>query len=98
MAGRIDGRASGTVDFSGHRRPAVDLTGVVHQLPCCIKYNGSSDVSHYFRPKPTEVVFDGLSIEEAHFRGRKLNGTTLPIPQGYSGCFLLIDLLHKLYA
>ncbi|CAH9140012.1 unnamed protein product [Cuscuta epithymum] len=54
-------RASVTVDLSGNLCSAVDLTGRVHQLPCCIKYNGSSEVSNYFRPKPTEVVFDGLS-------------------------------------
>nr|GMD07394.1 ribonuclease H2 subunit C [Ipomoea batatas] len=88
MEGRIDRGTSGTVDFSGHLRPAVDLTGGVHQLPCCIKYNGPSEVSHYFRPKHTDVVLDGLSVEEAHFRGRKLQGATLPIPQGYSGFVL----------
>lgn len=28
----------------------VDLTGHIHQLPCCIKYNGPCSVSHYFKP------------------------------------------------
>ncbi|CAH9141256.1 unnamed protein product [Cuscuta epithymum] len=88
MEETIDRRTSGTVDLSGNLCSAVDLTSRVHQLPCCIKYNGSSEVSNYFRPKPTEVVFDGLSVEEAHFRGRKLQGTTIPIPQGYSGYVL----------
>ncbi|CAH9140013.1 unnamed protein product [Cuscuta epithymum] len=49
-------RASVTVDLSGNLCSAVDLTGRVHQLPCCIKYNGSSEVSNYFRPKPTGFV------------------------------------------
>ena len=31
----------------------VDLTGHIHQLPCCIKYNGPCSVSHYFKPKHT---------------------------------------------
>jgi hypothetical protein len=31
----------------------VDLGGKVHQLPCSIKYDGPSSVSHYFKPKPT---------------------------------------------
>lgn len=31
----------------------VDLSGKVHLLPCCIKYNGPCDVSDYFKPKPT---------------------------------------------
>lgn len=32
-------------------KAVVDLTGHIHQLPCCIKYNGPSSVSHYFKPK-----------------------------------------------
>lgn len=31
----------------------VNLSGQVHQLPCCIKYDGPCAVSDYFRPKPT---------------------------------------------
>jgi hypothetical protein len=31
----------------------VDLGGKVHQLPCSIKYDGPSSVSHYFKPKST---------------------------------------------
>eukprot|EP00261_Vitis_vinifera_P039126 XP_019080369.1 PREDICTED: uncharacterized protein LOC100252517 isoform X3 [Vitis vinifera] len=34
----------------------VDLTGHIHQLPCCIKYNGPCSVSHYFKPKHTGFV------------------------------------------
>lgn len=30
---------------------------------------------------------DGLSVEEAFFRGRKLLGATVPIPDGYRGEF-----------
>lgn len=32
-----------------------------------------------------DVEVDGLSVNEAYFRGRKLQGTTVPLPQGYSG-------------
>lgn len=54
-----EGRASiigstGTIDLYPTQRQqdeAVDLTGCVHHLPCCIKYNGPSDVSNYFKPK-----------------------------------------------
>lgn len=67
------------------RSTGIDLTGQVHQLPCCIKYDGPSPVSHYFKPKSTGIEVDGLKIEEAYFRGRKLQGTTIPLPQGYSG-------------
>ncbi|OVA11820.1 Ribonuclease H2 [Macleaya cordata] len=33
-------------------------------------------------------VEGGLSVEESHFRGRKLQGATIPLPQGYSGFVL----------
>lgn len=33
------------------------------------------------------VEVDGLSVNEAYFRGRKLEGTTMPLPQGYSGWY-----------
>lgn len=29
----------------------VNLSGHVHQLPCCVKYDGSCAVSDYFKPK-----------------------------------------------
>eukprot|EP01018_Ginkgo_biloba_P020143 Gb_11527 [translate_table: standard] len=63
----------------------TDLTDRVHQLPCCIKYNGQCSVSDYFKPKITGVVVDELELKQAAFRGRKLEGATLPIPQSYRG-------------
>lgn len=69
-----------------------DLSGRVHLLPCCIKHDGPTEVSQYFKPKPTGVVGeDGLPLQQSHFRGRLLEGTTLPLPHNYSGnqtCFL----------
>lgn len=87
---RSNNGISGTIDLTGNLSPekVVELTGKVHQLPCCIKFNGPSDVSQYFKPKSTGVIVDGLSVEEAHFRGRKLQGTTVVIPSGYSGFVL----------
>ncbi|KAK3037079.1 hypothetical protein RJ639_029921, partial [Escallonia herrerae] len=75
---------TGSIDLSGSES-AVDLSGQVHQLPCCIKYDGPCSVSQYFKPKPTGIEIDGLNVKEAHFRGRKLQGTTIPLPQGFSG-------------
>ncbi|KAF9587449.1 hypothetical protein IFM89_002630 [Coptis chinensis] len=66
----------------------VDLTNKVHQLPCCIKHNGPCTVSHYFKPSKTGVDVEGLSVEEACFRGRKLQGAKITIPEGYSGFVL----------
>ncbi|KAG5516097.1 hypothetical protein RHGRI_036965 [Rhododendron griersonianum] len=78
--------AFGSIDLSRFNdSTAVDLKGQVHQLPCCIKYDGPSSVSHYFKPKSTGIEVDGLKMEEAYFRGRKLQGTTVHLPQGYSG-------------
>ena len=120
--GVAEKESSGCIDlYLGEA--AVDLTGDIHQLPCCIKYNGPCSVSHYFKPNHTgelsslflslsitfliwfsfswvrdSVVFyflfifvtigievDGLKVEEAFFRGRKLQGTTIHLPEGYSG-------------
>ncbi|KAL7089668.1 hypothetical protein ACP275_13G198300 [Erythranthe tilingii] len=77
-----------TVDLTGDKATVVDLTGKVHQLPCCIKYDGPASVSHYFKPKITGVEVDGLRVEEAYFRGRNLHGTTITLPQDCSGFIL----------
>ncbi|XVF25379.1 hypothetical protein REPUB_Repub13aG0207900 [Reevesia pubescens] len=64
----------------------INLSGQVHHLSCCIKFNGPCSVSQYFKPKPKEgIEIDGLAVEEAHFRGRKLQGATISLPKGYSG-------------
>ncbi|KAF2292064.1 hypothetical protein GH714_006777 [Hevea brasiliensis] len=65
-----------------------NLTGHLHHLPCCIKYDGPCAVSQYFKPKPTGIEVEGLVVEEAYFRGRNLLGATLPLPPGYSGFVL----------
>ncbi|KAL3833790.1 hypothetical protein ACJIZ3_008526 [Penstemon smallii] len=77
-----------TVELIRDSAAVVDLTGKVHQLPCCIKYDGPTSVSDYFKPKSTDMEVDGLKVEEAHFRGRKLHGTTIALPEGYSGFIL----------
>ncbi|XP_057521540.1 uncharacterized protein LOC130801675 [Amaranthus tricolor] len=78
----------GTINFSppSVQEETMDLTGRVHHLPCCVKFNGPSDISHYFKPKSSGVEIDGgLQVEEAFFRGRNLQGVTVPLPDGYSG-------------
>ncbi|KAI3506298.1 hypothetical protein L1887_28655 [Cichorium endivia] len=86
MGGGSATRETGTINLAGVKSSsAVDLTDQIHQLPCCVKYDGPSPVSHYFKPKPTGVEVDGLNVKEAYFRGRKLQGTTVPLPDGYSG-------------
>jgi ribonuclease H2 subunit C len=60
----------------------------VHLLPCGIKQNGAAAVSDYFKPKDTGVEVEGIRVEEAFFRGRKLQGATISLPDGYRGYVL----------
>lgn len=78
---------SGRIDLRSHDQ-IPDLTDQIHQLPCCIKHDGPCPVSHYFKPQKTGVVVDGLEVEEASFRGRKLQGAAIPLPEGYCGFVL----------
>ncbi|XP_058199112.1 uncharacterized protein LOC131314485 isoform X2 [Rhododendron vialii] len=88
--------AFGSIDLSSFNdSTAVDLKGQVHQLLCCIKYDGPSSVSHYFKPKSIGIEVDGLKMEEAYFRGRKLQGTTVHLPRGYSGFVIGKESLGK---
>ncbi|KAK8149290.1 hypothetical protein G3M48_007684 [Beauveria asiatica] len=53
-------------------------------LPCRIHHNGSIDpVGAYWRPTDNKD-----NSKEAYFRGRRLKGKTLPLPQGYRGVVL----------
>ncbi|CAL4971161.1 unnamed protein product [Urochloa decumbens] len=73
-----------TVDLS---HAAADLGGA-HLLPCGIRQNGGAPVSDYFKPRSTGVEVEGVRVEEAFFRGRKLQGATLALPDGYRGYVL----------
>ncbi|KAI3420480.1 uncharacterized protein J3R85_012787 [Psidium guajava] len=79
--------STGTIDLT-ESGPSVDLNGGVHLLPCTIEYDGPCAVSQYFKPRPTGVEVDGLAVQEAYFRGRKLQGAAVPLPPGYSGFVL----------
>ncbi|KAJ7969286.1 Ribonuclease H2 subunit C like [Quillaja saponaria] len=79
----------GIIDLrEGAKSDVADLTGQVHQLPSSIKFDGPSSVSQYFKPKPAGIETEGLMVEEAYFRGRKLQGTTVSLPEGYCGFVL----------
>ncbi|MCL7043699.1 hypothetical protein MKW94_003628 [Papaver nudicaule] len=85
------GGVIGTIHIpsSSSESSVVDLTGHIHQLPCCIKHDGPSSVSQYFKPNKSGIVMEnGISVEETQFRGRKLQGANIPLPQGYSGYVL----------
>lgn len=90
------GTTQGSINFKGQ---VADLSGEVHLLPCAVKYDGPSSVSDYFKPKSTRLEVEGLSVKEAHFRGRKLQGATISIPDGYSGIsfFNALNLLFLFF-
>ncbi|RDX74073.1 SPAC12B10.15c, partial [Mucuna pruriens] len=72
-----------SIDLKRDGKGMEDLSGRVHQLPCCVKHDGPASVSHYFKPKPAGVGDEGLPLQLAHFRGRLLQGTTLQLPHGF---------------
>ncbi|RMY10061.1 hypothetical protein D0866_14536 [Hortaea werneckii] len=60
-------------------------------LPCSIHHSGPIKVSkRYWSPKTaTNIPHDhGSKIQTAHFRGRKLQGRKIRLPEGYIGQIL----------
>ncbi|KAH9574481.1 hypothetical protein CY35_01G060000 [Sphagnum magellanicum] len=57
----------------------------MHLLPCCINYTGPAEVSTYFKPTEMGLNEEGIEMKKAAFRGRRLMGSTLTIPDGYQG-------------
>ncbi|RZC28567.1 hypothetical protein D0Y65_000511 [Glycine soja] len=75
-----------TIDLKGDSK---DLSGRVHQLPYCVKHDSPALFSTISNPNTKVLGEDeGLLLQEAHFRGRLLQGTTLPLPHDYSGFVL----------
>lgn len=68
-----------------------------HILPCRIKYNGEiTDASKYFKITDVEDTTSSevppateskKTTKLSHFRGRKLKGLSVPIPEGFTGMF-----------
>ncbi|KAL2137223.1 hypothetical protein VTI74DRAFT_6434 [Chaetomium olivicolor] len=58
-----------------------------HLLPCRVHHNGSVEpVQCFWEPKAND---DGTST--AYFRGRKLQGKTVKLPEGYRGVVALVS-------
>ena len=50
----LKARITGVIKLSKNgKRQVPNLTGNIHHLPCCNKYDAPCAVSHYFKPKPT---------------------------------------------
>eukprot|EP00271_Cylindrocystis_brebissonii_P013442 TRINITY_DN33274_c0_g1_i1.p1 TRINITY_DN33274_c0_g1~~TRINITY_DN33274_c0_g1_i1.p1 ORF type:complete len:215 (-),score=29.98 TRINITY_DN33274_c0_g1_i1:86-730(-) len=69
--------------------PSAECQGAkitsVHLLPCCIQHNDAAPVDEFFRPKDSDLSVEGNAVKEASFRGRKLVGAALALPEGFSG-------------
>jgi len=56
-----------------------------HLLPCHIHYDGKDhDVQRFFKVKD-DADNDGRARKTAYFRGRKLEGALVSLPDGYEG-------------
>lgn len=75
---------------------SVKETATIHVLPCQVQHNGSAKISRFFRPSDACddsssghcVISDSQNqskTQEAYFRGRKLLGKEIKIPNGFLG-------------
>lgn len=67
-----------------------------HLMPCSIDYNGSANVSRFFKPSincipPKDPNTDPAQHLSASFRGRLLNGRKIVLPADYAGILLMED-------
>ncbi|CUS15783.1 unnamed protein product [Tuber aestivum] len=62
-------------------QPSKEAPGTIHLLPCHVKYTGSANATKHWVVNAGEV--DGTKV--AHFRGRRLIGKGVSLPEGYSG-------------
>ncbi|KAK9472992.1 ribonuclease H2, subunit C [Dipodascopsis tothii] len=65
----------------------------VHVLPCHIEYDGPAALERYWRVEPlpaAEVPPDavGDAFQLAYFRGCRLLGRRVALPEGYIGCIV----------
>jgi hypothetical protein len=59
-----------------------------HALPCKIYHNGSVDARKRWKPERSE---DGTTLTN-HFRGRKLHGRMIKLPENYEGILVSVPV------
>ncbi|KAK1303974.1 hypothetical protein QJS10_CPB11g01661 [Acorus calamus] len=71
-------------------QPLADIGGKALLVNCCVNCTGARPCSIYKTGRETETceLVDEMVVKEAFFRGRKLQGTTVSIPDGYCGFVL----------
>ncbi|PWW72208.1 ribonuclease H1 small subunit, partial [Tuber magnatum] len=67
-------------------QPSKEVPGTIHLLPCHVKHTGSANATKHWVVNAGEV--DGTKV--AHFRGRRLVGKAVSLPEGYSGHVLTV--------
>mmetsp|Transcript_2374 Transcript_2374/g.5475 ORF Transcript_2374/g.5475 Transcript_2374/m.5475 type:complete len:150 (+) Transcript_2374:111-560(+) len=96
--GQHDGETDYAVELKGvgaASTRSLRPSKVMH-MPCKIHHDGAADVSAYFRSaegklKAASILDDegnAVSVQEATFRGRKLMGAELALPEGAEGFVL----------
>lgn len=69
------------------RTPPGQKEVAVHVLPCHIAHDGPAKVDVHFKPR---VDSDDASLSTATFRGRKLRGRKVALPDDYRGIHTLM--------
>lgn len=88
--GSVEGERQGCIGAMNVGAGLEEKT--MHLLPCGTNYTGPAAVDDYFKIKAAGTNEDGIVMKEAAFRGRKLMGSTLVIPDGFCGFVLKKDV------
>lgn len=57
----------------------------IHILPCKLTYKGTALTAKYFEPTMLDSAGNGRPEKEAYFRGHKLLGKTVLVPERFKG-------------
>lgn len=73
--------------FTIQRKTGEDKKVLPNILPCRIHHDGPVDISErYWSPE----VNAGEVCESVHFRGRRLKGRKVVLPEGYEGVYIIL--------
>lgn len=81
-----------TTDASKYFKISPSLSASEPEDPATSKENGNTTTDE----NPVEEKAGELEKKTAHFRGRKLKGVSIPVPDGYIGTFLFLIPLKNI--